>query len=89
MQKRTKFLITFALVLGTYLGTYLYLSRRGYAEADRYGIKGLYYFPPQDTDAWKLKNYGCVFVFGPLNHAERFLGYGRPPASEPLWGLGE
>ncbi|MCI0739393.1 MAG: hypothetical protein L0Y72_10140 [Gemmataceae bacterium] len=40
-----------------------------------------------DADAWRLKNYGCVFLFRPINAVDRWLGFGRHPASEPLWGL--
>lgn len=76
-----------ALVLLLYLGSYVVLSRRGYAEADRYGIKGFYYFLPEDSDAWRLKNFGCVLLFSPLNAVDRGLGFGRRPAAEPLWGF--
>jgi hypothetical protein len=75
------------LLLVLYVGTYLVLSRRGYAEADRYHMKGFYYFFPENSDAWRWKNYGCVHLFGPLNAVDRWLGFGRSPACEPLWGL--
>jgi hypothetical protein len=47
----------------------------------------LYYFFPEDSDAWRIKNYTCVYVFWPLNKVDQRLGLGRCPASEPLWGL--
>jgi hypothetical protein len=78
-----------ALVLLSYVGSYVVLSRRGFAEADRYGIKGFYYFLPEDSDAWRLKNYSCVLLFWPLNAVDRGLGFGRQPAAEPLWGLNQ
>ena len=48
---------------------------------------GFYYFTPEPTDAWRVKNYTCVFLFRPLNALEVALGLGRPAGSEPLWGL--
>jgi hypothetical protein len=74
-------------LLVLYFGSYLALSRRGYAEADRYKMKGFYYLTHEDSDAWRFKNYGCVYLFYPLNTIDRCLGTGRPPAAEPLWGL--
>jgi hypothetical protein len=75
------------LLLLLYVGSYVVLSRRGYAEADRYGIKGFYCFFPEDSDTWRFKNYGCVYLFWPLNAVDRGVGLGRPPAAEPLKGL--
>ncbi|MCI0459973.1 MAG: hypothetical protein L0Z62_23730 [Gemmataceae bacterium] len=89
MRRRKKLVLALALLLVTYLGLYLWLSRRGYAEADQYRMAGFYYFSPEDTDAWRFKNYGCVFLFSPLNWVDRSLGFGRSPAAEPLWRLGK
>jgi hypothetical protein len=75
------------LLVTLYFGSYLWLSRRGYAEADQYGMVGFYYFFPENTDEWRAKNHGCVVLFWPLNAVDRALGLGRHPASEPLWGL--
>jgi hypothetical protein len=75
------------VLLAVYLGSYAVLSRRGCAEADRYRLKGFYYFTPEDSDGWRVRNYACVYLFGPLNAVDRWLGPGRHPASEPLWGL--
>ena len=89
MRKKWKGLILVfgVLLLLSYIGSYAALSRRGYAEADRYNVKGFYYFSPEDSDAWRLQNYGCVYLFWPINAVDRWLGSGRHPASEPLWGL--
>lgn len=70
-----------------YTLTYLILSRQGYADADRYAMKGFYYFFPENTDSWRWKNYGCVYLFCPLNVVDRGIGSGRHPAGEPLWEL--
>jgi hypothetical protein len=79
--------IVCAVLLAAYLGSYLWLSRRGYAEADQYGMVGFYYFFPEESDSWRYKNYGCAFLFWPLNAIDRSLGLGRHPGCEPLWGL--
>jgi hypothetical protein len=88
---RLRFLVTCAgaLALALYVGSYYGLSRRGYAEADQWNLKGFYYFSPEDSDAWRRKNYACVYLFWPLNAVDRCLGSGRYPASEPLWRLGK
>jgi hypothetical protein len=75
------------LFLSVYIESYLWLSRRGYEQADRWNCRGFYYFMPRPTDEWRVKNYGCAFLFAPLNRIDRARGTGRPPACEPLWGL--
>ena len=87
MRKRRSLLAVVVLLFVGYVASYLALSRRGYATADRYHICGFYYFLPEKSDAWRVKNYGCVLLFSPLNIVDRWLGFGRVPASEPLWGL--
>jgi 4-amino-4-deoxy-L-arabinose transferase-like glycosyltransferase len=74
-------------LLIAYVATYILLSRRGYAEAERYDMEGFYYFTPEESIAWRLKNYGCVALFYPLNLVDRGLGLGRTPAAEPMWRL--
>jgi hypothetical protein len=86
-KKWKRLLLVFAALLVLYVGSYVALSRRGYAEADQYNELGFYYFSLEDSWAWRLKNYGCVYLFWPLNAVDRWLGLGRGPASEPLWGL--
>lgn len=82
-----RYLLLLTVLFAVYLASYLWLSRRGYAEADRWNLCGFYYFTPEPTPAWRAKNYGCAKLFGPLNAVDRELGTGRPPACEPLWGL--
>lgn len=88
-KKRDRLLWVFgALFVLVYVGSYAALSRGGYAEADQYNMKGgFYYFSPEDSDAWRWKNYGCMCLFAPPNAVDRWLGFGRHPACEPLWGL--
>ncbi len=75
------------LALLLYLGSYIILSRRGYAEADQYKLKGFYYFTPVNSDSCRFWNTACVFIYTPLNEVDCKLGIGKPPAYEPLWGL--
>ena len=74
-------------LLVLYVASYLVLSRQGYADADEYNIMGFYYFPPEDTDSWRRCNFACVYLFYPLNAVDRWTGFGRQPASEPMWRL--
>ena len=87
MRKREKLIAVLVLCLVVYLASYLLLSRRGYSEAAQYDMPGFYYFAPEDSDVWRYSNYGCVYLYWPLNVIDRSLGFGRHPASEPLWGL--
>src|SRR5688572_12464389 len=75
------------VVTTLYVGSYLALSRRGFADADRENIKGFYFFPAADTTAWRVLHGGCVLLYYPLIQVDRLIGTGRHPASEPLWGL--
>ncbi len=75
------------IVLLLYSSSYVWLSRRGYAEAEEYKFKGFYYFFPENSDAWRCKNYGCMILYWPANLVDTSIGLGRYPASEPLFGL--
>jgi hypothetical protein len=86
-EGKRRLLVFGALLLLLYVGSYVALSRRGYAEADQYNMKGFYYFSPEDSEAWRWKNYGCAYLFWPINAVDRWLGFGRHPGCEPLWGL--
>lgn len=87
MAARTYLWLILAVIVAVYVVSYLSFSRSGYAWADRYDGDGFYYFPPEDTDAWRRKNFFCVYFFWPLNWIDVILGLGRSPASEPLWDL--
>jgi hypothetical protein len=86
-RRHRRLLIISGLLLVLYVGMYMGLSRRGYAEACQYHMVGFYYFTPEDSDSWRFRNYLCVFLFYPLNVVDERLGYGIGPAKEPLWGI--
>ena len=88
---RPKYLVLQALVLilTLYIGSYLYLSRRAFAEYDARGYKPalLYFSPPQPGPEWERWNFGCVWFYRPLITVDCWLGTGREPGGAPLWGL--
>ena len=84
MKSKRKTIWLFGCVFAVYVGSYLALSRRGYAEADRFDTAGFYYFPPEDSRAWRVENYGAAVLFWPLNAVDRMLGCGREISSEPM-----
>ena len=70
-----------------YVGSYVVLSRQGFADADVANCDGFYFFPPEETDAWRSLNYNCVRFYYPLIFIDIWIGTGRYPASEPMWNL--
>jgi hypothetical protein len=77
----------FLLLLTLYVGSYLYLSRKGIAECDALGYTGLYFSPPVRGREWEDWNFRCVWFYWPLIKVDRWLGTGREPGCVPLWGL--
>lgn len=84
-QKSLAYALFFLFI--AYVGSYLYLSRRAYVQADRWNAPGFWYFTPQPTASWRRLNGACVYLYWPLNAIDRAVGLGRAPASEPMWGL--
>ena len=86
-MRRTVFRLCPVLALLSYVGSYGILSRLGFTEADRYGIRGFYFFLPDGTARTSLLNQGGVVIYYPLITVDGWLGTGRPPASEPMVDL--
>ena len=87
-RRRYQALQILILLLTLYVGSYLYLSRRGFAESDAMGCtRSLYFSPPQPSKEWERWNYGCVRFYRPLITLDCWLGTGREPGCAPLWGL--
>lgn len=88
MRNRKRHYVFLTLTIAVYLASYVVLSRRGYAEADRYHSEGFFYSPLERSGAWQFKHYGCVILFWPLNQLDQLIGTGRPPQlSVPLMDL--
>jgi hypothetical protein len=75
------------ILLLVYVGSYDILSRRGLAQSKAAGFTGLYFFPPEDTNSWRLCNYGCVTFYYPLIVVEMWLGTMNGIGCEPMWKL--
>jgi hypothetical protein len=50
-------------------------------------MHGLYFFPPGDTDVWRIKNYSCVLFYYPLIVIDEWVGTGKGIGCEPMWRL--
>jgi len=76
-----------AALLIAYVSSYAILSRRGFAEADAAGWEGFYFYPPEDSDQWRFRNYTLVNFYYPLILIDNWIGTGRAIAAEPTWRL--
>lgn len=87
-MSRLQYILFAIIVLAfVYVGSYLFISRRGYAEARQADWPGFYYFTPENSDRWRRLNNGCRIFFAPLNMIEQWLGTGMTPAHDPLWNV--
>jgi hypothetical protein len=84
---KSLFLFLLCLLL-LYVASYIALSRVGITRCEAIGLDGgLYFFPPEDTTAWRVKNYGCVYFYYPLIVADEWIGTGKGIGCEPMWRL--
>jgi hypothetical protein len=73
-----------------YAGSYLYLSRRGMAEAEQFGAPFFFYVPMEEVGPvspglarhWRLRE-----LYAPANHLDRALLGGGTPCGGITWGL--
>jgi hypothetical protein len=73
-------------IIGIYVITYIYFSRRGYEECSKFNNnESFYFFTPNDFPAWQKAHNVMVVVFYPLIQAERIMGSGRPLGKDPVW----
>lgn len=89
-QLRTLLLLITALaLLASYVGSYYRLSRRGMAEARRYGLAGFLYVPVADSDQSNgVRRHGLLTIaFAPLNIVDQQLFGGKRPVSGMIVGL--
>jgi hypothetical protein len=64
-----------------YVGSYYFLSRRGYAYGDSAGLNDVLFFAPPDTDRDGKIHGRYLRLYLPLIVLERALGTGRHPHS--------
>jgi hypothetical protein len=70
----------FVLFLILYVSSYLVLSRIGYADAQKYSMKGFLYGGgiPQKRSDLKFHHL-CRIIYAPLNSIDCMIGTGREP----------
>jgi hypothetical protein len=86
-RRRQIILFLIAMMVVAYVGSYVVLSRRGFAEADEAGLLGFYFVPYEDTETWWPRNYTLVCIYYPLIFIDYQIGTGRLPGCEPLRSL--
>ena len=80
-------LVVLLCLLAAYVTSYIVLSRVAIARCEAAGWEGLYFSPPEDTNAWRIKNYGCVYFYYPLIIIDEWMGTIKGIGCEPLWRL--
>jgi hypothetical protein len=72
-----------------YVTSYIVLSHRGVALCKAQEVSGFYFFLPNNSDHWRLTNYGCVYFYYPLIIVDDWIGMGKPDGvgCEPMWKL--
>ena len=73
------------VLLLAYVGSYWHFSRRGFAAADEYGLKGLFFYLPDDTAEWERKEMALRVLNLPLIYVDCWIGTGRSPGSPPTF----
>jgi hypothetical protein len=76
-RRRRRLAWAAAILLAVYLGSYLFLSRRGDAWCRPRGCIGFFYALPTDTPRWWTLHKVCFLVYRPANWLDRELGTGR------------
>jgi hypothetical protein len=80
-------IVLMCMLIAAYVSSYIILSRRGFATSNASGCSSFYFFPPEDTNAWRRMNYGCVYFYYPLIVIDNWIGTGKPIAHEPMWRI--
>jgi hypothetical protein len=84
---RRRAAVVIVVFLLAYVSSYAFLSRRGMAQTRAAGMNGFYFFRPEDSTAWVIRNYGCVYFFYPLIVVEEWFGTVDGIGCEPTWRL--
>ena len=86
-QKHSWIVVVLFCFLATYIASYIVFSRIAFVKCETMGISGFYFFYPEDTNAWRIKNYTCVYFYYPLIVMDEWLGTGKAPGCVPTWKL--
>jgi hypothetical protein len=83
-------LLALAMLLGGYVGSYAYLSRRGMAEARASGFPYFFYVPLREIgpdSPGENRHYRLLRLFDPINRIDQAWFGGGDPCRCVLWGL--
>jgi hypothetical protein len=91
-RARPRYFITIAVVitlLSTYIGSYIYLSRRGMREAATYSLKGFLYIPVKEATSEQEmgRHYDRATFYAPANAVDQILTGAEKPVICILFGL--
>lgn len=89
-RRRARLLAAALGLLLAYVGTYVYLSRRGMAEARAIGFEFFFYCPVSDLRRYEdlpVQHGLAVAVFDPVNRVDRAWFGGGTPCRGVSWGF--
>ena len=85
-MSRNRCRMVIAVLFVAYAASYLVVTRRAFAEADRYKMYGYYFVLPTNASS-RWVNQFCRCFYYPCICVESLLGTGREPACDPMEGL--
>jgi hypothetical protein len=89
-RKRWLWCVLLALVLGGYVGSYAYLSRRGMAEARAGGYPYFFYVPLREIGPGSPaldRHHWLLRLYGPINRLDHKWFGGGDPCTGITFGL--
>ena len=84
--------LTFIFLLAFYVGSYLYLSRRGMSEAKLYNASGFFYCPISELVPYgslPRQHQWALSLYTPLNKIDQAWFGGGSPCCCVIWGFGQ
>lgn len=78
---------TWMLLIFVYVSSYVVASRRAFAKADEWQLKGVWFALPDDGQNWRVTHYALTALYFPLIAIDSAIGTGRPTTNEPTWSL--
>ncbi|MCK5706651.1 MAG: hypothetical protein KAI43_03275 [Candidatus Aureabacteria bacterium] len=77
--------VVIIVLLVTYIGSYMVLSRRAFVQSRKNNIDVFYFFTQKETKNWKKLNDISSTFFYPLIAVDNMFGTGLPVGKNPLW----